>query len=104
VDAEDVARVREALAVVAGAGADHTGRLLVVAELGDQVVGAAELVGPADLQVFPLQPDLGAGALGQPEVALQRRPHRDVVEAFDGGLDGCRINDLRVGSGGRTSG
>ena len=41
-------------------------------ELGDQVVGAAELVRPADLQVLPLEPDLRADGLGQPRVRLQR--------------------------------
>ena len=84
--AQAPAGVGHALAVVAGAGTHHAVGPLRVAQRGDEVVGAPQLVGPHRLEVLPLQPDLGAQQLRQPLVALQGGADGDVAQALGGGL------------------
>ena len=55
-------------------------RLLLGRHLGDQVEGAAELVGPHDLQVLTLQPHLGAGAGAEAFVRFEGRAAHDRLE------------------------
>ena len=69
---------REALSMISRRRAHHPGLQFVLAELLEQVVGAAHLVGPHALQVLALEIDLGAGDLRQPVAALQRGPQHDV--------------------------
>ena len=69
---------RETLGVVTRRGADHTGSQFVVGELLEQVVGAAQLVGPHALQVLALEVDVGAGGLRQPVAVLQRGPGSEI--------------------------
>ena len=78
VHAQRPARIREALRVVTRRGAHHAGGNLLVGQLHQQVVGATQLVGAHDLQVFAFEVDLRAGDLRQPIAELQRggRDHR----------------------------
>ena len=75
------------LGVVAGAGAHHPGAQALGGEGGDEVVGAADLVGPDGLEVLALQIDRGAVARRQPVAQLQGRLHPHGPQAFGGGLD-----------------
>ncbi len=72
VHAQRPARIREALRVVACRRAHHAGRQLLVGQLDQQVIGAAQLVRAHDLQVFALEVDLRAGDRRQPIAELQR--------------------------------
>ena len=108
--AEAAARVRHALAVVARAGADGARRPLGRVEARDQVVGAAQLVGAADLQVLALEPDPRAGGVRQPFARLQRGGDGDARELRRRALDECgqvhAPDDPRCGraAGGGVSG
>ena len=82
-DAHRPARHREALRVVARRRAHHARGDLVVGQLHQQVVRAAQLVRPDRLQVLALQVDRRAGGLRQPLAELQRaarRPRRKFAE------------------------
>ena len=73
VDAEARTGDREALGVVAGAGAHHSARACVLVELEDEVVGAAHLVGPDLLQVLALEQHLAAEGRRESLVAVEGR-------------------------------
>ena len=97
-NAQLAGREGDALGVIAGGRGHDSARLLVVAEGGDAVVGAANLVRAGALQVFALHED------GNPEHAAQvvRRLHRRHVgngrhgdaSAFDVGQ--ARPGDSRL--------
>src|SRR5690606_30199887 len=70
---------RHTLRVVAGRSADDPRRQLVLGEVGELVVGAAQLERVHALQVFPLERDPSPEALGQPRHGVERRLGRDVV-------------------------
>ena len=63
---------RHPLGVVAGAGAHHPGRQGLWREPGDEVVGAADLVGADHLEVLALHVHRGAVALREPLAELER--------------------------------
>ena len=71
----------DALRVIAGARRDDAARALGVGEVGDPVVGAAQLVAEDRLQVLALEQDLVAEPPRQPRRRLERRLVRDVVDA-----------------------
>ena len=66
------AGIGEALRMVARRRAHHAGGQLLVGQLHQQVVGAAQLVGAHDLQVFAFEVDRRAGDRRQPVAQLQR--------------------------------
>ena len=77
VDAHRPARQRETLGVIARRRTHHAGGDLGVGQLHQQVVGAAQLVGPHRLQVLALEIDPGAGRLREPVADLQRAARDD---------------------------
>ncbi|MNF85343.1 hypothetical protein D3C84_677350 [compost metagenome] len=79
-DAELLRAQRQALGVVAGGGGDYPARLLFLAELGDLVVGAADLEGEHRLQVLALEQDLVVQPFGEAARRLQGSFHRHVVD------------------------
>ena len=87
------AGVGDALPVVAGARAHRAGRPLRRAELGEQVVRAAQLVRASYLQVFPLEPHVRTGGVGQPRVGFERCGAGDPVEP--GGRRGAFVGEGR---------
>ena len=72
-DAEPRAAPRQALAVVAGARADHAAGTLGVGQPADQVVGAAHLVGAGQLPVLALEQDRRADERAQPRRCARAR-------------------------------
>jgi len=76
-DTERLAGERDALRVVAGAGADNPALTLLRRHRVDPVVGAADLEGADLLEILPLDQDVGGVALGEPVGTLQRRPEDD---------------------------
>ena len=103
VDAHRPARHREALRVVARRRAHHAGGDLLVGQLHQQVVGAAQLVRADRLQVLALQVDRRAGGLRQPLAELQRgaaRPRRKFAER----PHRCRPRTAAATCGGSGSG
>ena len=78
---------REALSVVSGRRAHHPGLQFVLAELLEQVVGAAHFVGPHALKVLALEIDPGAGDLREPIAVLQRGPQRDIGDPLRSRVD-----------------
>ncbi len=98
-DAAAARRERDALCVVAGGRADHAAPGDGVGEVGDLVVGAAQLEREDRLQVLALEQDAVAEAPRQPRGRLEGRLDGDVVDArledaFDvallHGKPGCR--------------
>lgn len=83
-DAQPCAGPGHALAVVAGGGTDHAGALLVVGQLADEGVGAAQLIAAHRLQVFALEPDATARGRGNAFVVLQRGDSGDAGKALGG--------------------
>ncbi|MNO75294.1 hypothetical protein D3C76_663300 [compost metagenome] len=71
----------QALGVVAGRGGDHATGQFFRAQLGQFVIGAADLEREYWLQVFALEQNLVAQALAQLPGALQRGFDRNVVDA-----------------------
>ena len=74
-------RERHALRVIAGAGGDDAARPLLVGEMRDLVVGAAQLEAEDRLQILALQQHLVVETLGQPGRLVERRLPRHVVDA-----------------------
>lgn len=70
VDAQHRAAESDALRMVARRSAHHAGELVLLAELGHQRVGAAQLIRANRLLIFALQPDLAPRGRRQPLVAL----------------------------------
>ncbi len=87
VDTHRPARHREALRVVARRRAHHACGDLVVGQLHQQVVRAAQLVRPDRLQVLALQIDRGAGGLRQPLAELQRAAGDHARNSLSGLID-----------------
>ncbi len=71
----------QALGVVARRGGDHAARQFLGAQLGQLVVGPANLEGEHRLQVFALEQDLVAQALAQLPGTVQGRFDGDIVDA-----------------------
>jgi len=67
--------------VIAGAGGDDPARPFLFAEVGDLVVGAAQLEAENRLQVLALEQHLVAEPPRQPRCPFQRRFAGDVVDA-----------------------
>ena len=67
--------------MVAGAGGDDAARPLLVGQVRDLVVGAAQLEAEDRLQVLALEQHLVAETLGQPRRRVERRLARHVVDA-----------------------
>ncbi len=80
-DPQHLGRQGQALGMVAGRCGDHAARTLFIAELGQLVVGTANLEGEHRLQVFTLEPDLVAQSLGELAGGLQRGFHGNIVNA-----------------------
>lgn len=95
-DAQSRTGEGDPLAVVAGAGGDDSRRAVRLFQLRDQVVRAADLVGPHRLQVFALQPDVGAGRCAEPFVELQRSAGGHARQALGGRVHGPGIDGHRV--------
>ena len=81
------ARQRETLGVIARRRAHHTGGDLGLGQLHQQVVGAAQLVGPHGLQVFTLEENPGAGRCRQPFGELQRTACHHAGNSLNGPVD-----------------
>ncbi|MNE30145.1 hypothetical protein D3C80_1236460 [compost metagenome] len=79
-------RQRQALGMVAGRGGHHATGQLLWGQLGELVIGAADLEGEHRLQVFALEQDVVAQALAQLAGGLQR--------GFDGNVVNARGEDL----------
>ena len=77
----------DALAVVAGAGTHHAATALLGVEGRDEVVGAASLVGPADLEVLSLEEYGLADLAGQALAELERGTPHDRGQTF-----GCFVD------------
>src|SRR5665647_1878659 len=89
-DRELARRVGDAEPVVAGRGGDHAPRAHVCGELGEGVVGAAELEGAGDLLALELEIDVDAGELGKRGGVPERGAARDAANAIGGGVDVLR--------------
>ncbi|MNG20836.1 hypothetical protein D3C84_1051270 [compost metagenome] len=74
-------RQGQALGMVAGRGGDHAARQLFRGQLGQLVVGAANLERVDRLQILALEQNLVAQPLGELAGGLQRGFHGDVVDA-----------------------
>ena len=96
VDPERGARVREPLAVVAGAGAHHAPGPGVGVEPVEHRVGAPDLVRPDHLQVLALDEHLDPEPIGQPRTRLQSGPRDHPVQRGRRRLHHPRI-DTRLG-------
>ena len=88
-DAEAAAVVGDRLGVVAGRGSDDAAGALVVVQRQQFVERAALLVGGGVLQILELQPDVGAGDVGQ-SAAAQRRGVRRRRRRCARRRPGCR--------------
>ena len=80
-DAASTRRKRHALGVVARRGADHAACSRARRQVGDLVVGAAQLEGEHRLQVFALEQDRVAETARQPRGRLERRLDGHIVDA-----------------------
>jgi hypothetical protein len=80
-DAELLRRQRHALGVVAGRGADHAALALRRRQVGDLVVGAAQLEAEYRLHVLALEQYPVAAARRQDGRQLQRRFDGHVIDA-----------------------
>jgi hypothetical protein len=69
------------LGVVAGGGADYPLGLLLLGQMGNPVVGAANLEGKHRLKIFPLEQNVIAKALGQAAGFSEGCFDRHVVDA-----------------------
>ena len=96
--AEMAGRIGDALSVVAGARGDNAARPLGLGQVGDPVVGAAQLVAEDWLEIFALEQDLILQALREVEGRLERRFLGDVVDAAVENQPQHRVGG-RVGSG-----
>ncbi len=85
--AEVAAAPGHSLGVVAGTGTHHADGQGARGEAGDEVVGAADLVGAHHLQVLTLHVDRGVVALREPLVELERGQDPEGSEALRGGTD-----------------
>lgn len=79
--AQHLGRQGQALRMVTRRGRDHAARTLFGSQLGQLVVGAANLEREHRLQVFTLEPDLVAQPLGELAGGLQRGFYGNVVDA-----------------------
>ena len=100
-DAEPLAVIGHRLRMVAGRRRDHAARAFVVVQREQFVERAAFLVGRGELQILELQPDVGAGDVGQGAAAQRRRGDDRARDARGGGLD---VGEGRKGGGGRYVG
>ena len=87
VDAELGAGEGDTLRVVARARAHDAAGAFVVGELGDHVVGAADLVRAHGLQVLTLEVHLRPGERGKPRAGFEGGVRGDAGEPVGGGAD-----------------
>ena len=92
-------RAGDALGVVAGAGRDDAAGALGGAEVGDLVVGAADLEAEDGLQILALEVHAVAQPRRQPRRELERRLAGDVVDAAGEDPPQQRVEERRPGAG-----
>ena len=93
---------RDALCMVARAGADDAVDRDLARERGDEVVRAAHLVRADDLEVLPLQPHAGPGCGTVPQTELQRGPVDHGAEVRVRPIDGAHFDHGRQAIGSRA--